>query len=218
MELHKSISVVFASFAGLMLVWNVFMPNNPHHDLNIIEMSCLLVVFTFTYFSHSQLAKATHILTLGVVAFIPMGIAESPFFGAVIAVFALVLLYAYGGYRTHAFWKIPVTFVVLVVLCSLATSYFSPPGPIVIARAFIWTVFIFVFLGVLYLILEDIKRKFYSEFASELIEQNRQLLEINKELTRGPADANYTGKVGHARGEASSTRGTKKNGNGIVTL
>lgn len=156
--------------------------------MNVIEQSCLVLVFSFSYFLHQPAAGVLQILALVATAFIPMHMNDSPFFGAVIAVFALILIHAYGGYRTHVWWKLPTTFFTLFILCAIATSQFSPPSPEMYVRAFSWTMFISVFCFVLWLVVDDMEKRFHAEFAAKLIEQNRKLLELNKQLAGGCAD------------------------------
>lgn len=188
--LHKRVAVMFAIFSGLSLVFNVFTPDNPDHLLNVIEHSCLVIVFVASFFAHKQFAGVLQILALSAAAFIPMQINDSPFFGAVISVFVLVLIYAYGGYRSSPWWKLPTTFLTLLFLCAIASSKFTPPSFEMWARAFGWTSFISLFCFVLWLIVDDIERRFHADFAQDLIRQNRELLEINKQLVGGCKDDN----------------------------
>lgn len=156
--------------------------------MNVIEQSCLVLVFSLSYFLPQQASGVLQIITLAATAFIPMHLNDSPFFGAVIAVFALILIYAYGGYKTRVWWKLPTTFFTLFALCAIARSNFTPPSLEMWIGAFAWTMFIGVFCFVLWLVALDMERRFHAEFAASLIEQNRKLLELNKQLAGGCAD------------------------------
>lgn len=211
-ELHQKLAVIFGAFAGIELVWNVFTPNNPHHDLNVTEHACLLVLFTLTYFTPKRPAEALQVLALIVVAFIPMGMEDSAFFGAVVAVIALILIYAYGGYQSRPWWKYLTTNVALFWICSVSMSHFATPSWEVYGRTATWVLFVNVFCIILWIIVQHRERM--GAFARELIEQNRKLLveikllvdkvatltkrvrELEKEIRRlkGGADAVTTGK------------------------
>lgn len=185
MKLHQEISLLFGGFSLVTLLWNVATPENPDHLLNVIEQSCLCLAFALSYFWHSHGAEALQVFALVVAAFIPMGISDSPFFGAVIATFALVLIYAYGGYRTMAFWKLPVTFVGLVGLCAIATSHFDPPSFDTYGRSIMWALFISLFCVVLWRVVKHIERRFYLIRETELLKLNKELIELNRDLIAG---------------------------------
>lgn len=180
--LHKRVGLVFILFSAFSLVTNVFTPGNPDHVMNVIEQSCLILVFALSYFLHQPAAGVLQIITLATTAFIPMHLNDSPFFGAVIAVFALILIHAYGGYRAHVWWKLPTTFFTLFSLCAIARSNFTPPSSEMWIGAFAWTMFICIFCFVLWLVVADMERKIHLESKSE-IERNRAELEsIKKEV------------------------------------
>ena len=180
--LHKRIGLIFALFSAFSLVFNIFTPDNPEHLMNVIEQSCLVLVFTLSYFAPNPFAGVLQILALAATAFIPMHINDSPFFGAVISVFALVLIYAYGGYQSQAWWKLPTTFITLFVLCAIASSNFGPPSVLMYARAFGWTLFISVFCFVLWFIVDDIKLKYYLSMKTRIDQNLNELRDIKKTL------------------------------------
>ena len=191
MNLHKRVALIFSLFSVISFVLNVFTPTNPDHLLNVIEHGCLLTIFILTYFLPDRPSGVLQIIALSVAAIIPMGLSDSPFFGAVVAVFVLVLIYAYGGYQSHKGWKMTATFLSLFFICAIASSNFMPPSLEMYVRSFGWALFISVFCFVLWLIVEDIKRQFFSSFATEIITQNRELLELNKQLARECADVKH---------------------------
>lgn len=188
MQLHKRMALLFFSFTSFVLIANLFAPTNPDQLLNIIEMSVLSVGFFSSYFLSKAIAGTIQTASLGVSAFIPMADPLSSFFGGVLAVFMLVLIYAYGGYRTYPIQKLIFTFFGMFALCVIASSNFHAPTPEIFVRAFAWTAFIGVFCFTLWLIVDDINKNFYDKKERELLEQNRELLEINKMLLKGCAD------------------------------
>lgn len=186
MKLHQRLGTMYASFSSLALVLNVFAPDNPGQLFNIIEMGVLSIAFLCSIFSSRKVGGLIQIIALIVSAFIPMTFSDSPFFGAVVAIFAVISIYAYGGYQTFQGFKFALTFVALFTLSLIASlAYMPSDGPGVLVRAFGWTVFIFLFLSALWFILDDINRRFYTEKEKKLIELNRELLEMNKKLVHG---------------------------------
>lgn len=170
---------------------NVFTPSNPDHAMNVIEQSCLVLVFALSYFLPQQASGVLQIITLAATAFIPMHLNDSPFFGAVIAVFALILIYAYGGYKTRVWWKLPATFFTLFALCAIARSNFTPPSPEMWIGAFAWTMFICVFCFVLWLVALDMEKQFHLRIKTE-VERNRIELESIKKEVRGYSSAPHS--------------------------
>lgn len=181
-ELHQRISAIFGVFAGFELVWNVLTPSNPQHVLNVAENACLLVLFCVTYFSPRKISEILHVVALSVVAFIPMGMDDSPFFGAVVAIFALILIYAYGGYQTRPWWKMATTNAALWWLCSVAMSHFSAPSIENYFRAATWVLFINVFCFVLWIVVDHRERTRALE--RSILDENRRLISENKRLIK----------------------------------
>lgn len=190
--LHKRIGLIFIFFSAFSLVANVFTPTNPDHVMNVMEQSCLVLIFSLSYFLPQQSSGVLQIIALVTTAFIPMHLNDSPFFGAVIAVFALILIYAYGGYKTRVWWKLPATFFTLFILCAIARSNFSSPSAEMYISAFAWTMFISVFCFVLWLVVDDINKKYYSTMKSRIDQNLAELRDIKKSIGgvgNGPKEA-----------------------------
>lgn len=185
MDLRQRMALTFALFSATALVFNTLTPANPYYSINIIEESCLTMVFMFTWFLPLRVAQAVQVVALLFIAFFPLGFLDSPFFGAVICVFSMVLIYAYGGYKTFAIPKLFGTFFGLLSMCLFSLVSIEGFSFSICVRAFMWTLFISVFLFVLWLIIDDINKRFYSEKEEKLIRLNRELLEINKKLIHG---------------------------------
>ncbi len=161
---------------------NVFTPNNPDHNMNVIEQSILPMIFSLSYFLPSQASGVLQIIVLIATAFIPMHLNDSPFFGAVISVIALLLIYAYDGYKTRVWWKLPTTFFTLFILCSIARSNFTPPSSEMWIGAFAWTMFISVFCLIAWIISDHRERT--RELERGILEENKRLISENKSLIR----------------------------------
>lgn len=189
MDLRQRMALTFSLFSATALVFNTLTPQNPAFTLNVIEEAVLTAVFMFTWFLPVKTAQVIQIIALLFIAFFPLGFIDSPFFGAVICVFALVLVYAYGGYRAFPIPKIIGTFFGLLAMCLFTLSSVEGVSFAVGVRAFMWTLFISVFLFVLWLIVDDINRHFYTEKQKDLIDINRELIEINKKLLEECEDA-----------------------------
>ncbi len=193
--LHKRVGLIFTLFSAFSLVINVFTPNNPDHNMNVIEQSILPMVFALSYFLPAQSSGVLQIIVLIATAFIPMHLNDSPFFGAVIAVIALLLIYAYDGYKTRALWKLPASFFTLFALCAIARSNFTPPSPEMWVGAFGWSMFISVFCLIVWMIADHRERtraleRGILEDNKRLIAENRRLVQEMKQLVkRCPDDA-----------------------------
>jgi hypothetical protein len=185
MKLYQRFGITFSLFSLVTLVWNLFTPDNPDHLGNLLLAGGLCLPLAISYFLPHLVAKTLQVVAFACVAFFPTYFTGEPFFGAVSAVIGLALTYAYGGYRTHRAWKLPVTMSIVFIIFALATPIINLESTL---RAFVWTVYVGLACAVLWMILEDVDARFHRLFASELIKQNRELLDINKKLAGGCND------------------------------
>jgi hypothetical protein len=174
MELHRRISLIFGGFSAFSLLMNIITPSNPDHLWNLVEMSCILLAFALSYFFDRREGGALQIFAIVVAAFFTISSPSGPFFGSVLAVFGIILTYAYDGYRTVRVPKFILTACVVFFLAFFASSTFQAP--------FVWTAFVMVFCTTLLLIVDDINRRFYDEKVKSLTELNAELLSMNKKL------------------------------------
>jgi len=192
MELHRRLAIIFGGFSAFALLMNILTPSNPDQMTNLIEMSCLTVAFALSFFFDRREGGALQVIALAVGAFFPMGSTSSPFFGSVLAVFGIVLTYAYDGYRTVRVPKFILTACIVLFLALFASSTFQAPFVEILTRAFAWTAFVMVFCTTLLLIVDDINIRFYNEKIKSLTDLNAELLSMNKKLLGECEDA--TGK------------------------
>lgn len=185
MPQHKEYALAAASCSFFWFLWNVFTPSNPDHDLNLITLGALALVFGTCYFMPQDSSQAIQIISLGTTSILPLTLNE-PFFGMVIGVFTLILLYAYNGYKTRPIWKLFISFAGTYVLTVIAISHFSTPSPESMARAFIWNTLTWAFLLFIWRvhskILEHVMSGRLAELSSRLEKQNQKQLSYIREL------------------------------------
>lgn len=185
MPQHKEYAAVASGFLLLLFFWNVFTPANPQHDINIIVMGSLSLVFAICYFLPQEGSQAIQIIVLGSLAILPMTFNE-PFFGMVIGVFTMILLYAYNGYRSRPIWKMFVSFGATYWLSVITISYFGPPTIESMARALVWNILTWLFLLFIWRvhskILEHVINSRLSELNEKLEKQNKRQLNYIAEL------------------------------------
>jgi glucan phosphoethanolaminetransferase (alkaline phosphatase superfamily) len=115
-------------------------------------------------------------------AAIAPGSPGGPFFSAFIIIFALVLCYAYDGYKQYKLAKVLASAIVVLVLMLFALSKYDQPVLEWFYRSMGWSAFIYVFCYSLWVIFEDMDRRFHSHREKELLNLNKQLIELNHEI------------------------------------
>jgi hypothetical protein len=189
MRLHELLAYICAGFSAVVFAFNVFTPGNPDHLLNLAETLVLTFLYTSTLFMPVKWAKFTHVVLFGSAAGIAVFTDTGFFPSAVMTVSTFILIYAYGGFRTMAAWKLPLSVVLCYGVCLVGVFHYDPPSVSSYSRAAIWTMFISMFVMFLWLVLREIRRQFFSEFAHELIQQNHDLLEELRNLQKRCDDA-----------------------------
>lgn len=176
-------------FSVLVFTFNVFTPDNPDHWLNLAETLAMSFLFIMALSFPEMVAKTLHVLLFGAAAGIAVFTDTGFFSSAVMTVSTFILIYAYGGFRTMAGWKLPVAAVVCYGVCVAGVLHYNPPSVESYSRAAVWTLFIAMFVTFLWLVVREIRRKFFDEFAHELIEHNHDLLveirKLHQELKHG---------------------------------
>jgi len=182
--------MTFTILSAGSLVLDLFVFHNPDQGINVFLTGLFSGLFLLSTVIDEKVGQVAQSCLLAIASFFPLLSQDSFFFGGAIAAMTLILIYAYGGYRQFGFWKFPLTVALLFGLC-LAASSMSTTIPFMesVLRAGAWTFFIVVFCLILYFVMTDLEHRFHSEFASDLITQNRKLLELNKELSGGCEDA-----------------------------
>lgn len=192
MILARRMAWIFTGFSCLVLGYNFVVIDNPDHMMNVIEQSGLMAVFASTTFLPVKLSQLIHILSMVIASLVAASTDTGFFSSAILMVFTFVLSYAYGGFKTFAAWKLPFSAAGAFVVCLAGSSHFKAPAPQVWTRAAMWVLFIALFLGLLWLVLQEVRRMFYQDFASELVQQNHDLLKEVQRLTKGCDDGDPT--------------------------
>jgi len=188
MRLERRMAWIFTAFSCLVLVYNFVTPDNPDHIMNLVEQIISTGLFGATIFLPIKASQTIHIIALIGITLVTVFTDTGFFPSAVLMVFIFVLTYAYGGFRTFASWKIPISAILAFVLCLAGSSHFQAPGAGVWSRAAMWTLFVALFLGLLWLVLQEVRRQFFADFAHELTQQNHDLLGVIRDLEKGCKD------------------------------
>lgn len=182
MHLHRRLALIFGGFSLFSLTMNIITPSNPDRINNLIAMASLTLAFGLSFFFNRKEGGAIQVFALVVSAFFTMTNAWSPFFGSVLAVFGIILTYAYDGYKTVRVPKFILTACFVFFLSFFASTFFDAPFWEILTRAFGWSAFIMVFCTTLLLIVDDINTRFYTERVKQLSALNAELIAINKKL------------------------------------
>lgn len=177
--LHSRIGVLFGFFCSGLFLWHLCVPANPDHYLNIVFHSSTAVLFFASSKMSIKVCRIIHPLTLFIGATITVVFGNFPV-GATIFGLATLLYYSYGGFQSFSFPHAAVTF------CNIFVAFFAAilvsgydVGPSY-GAAFVWTTVTGVCFYIIWLVLQY--------FASDIIVQNRDLLEMNKRLAKGEKD------------------------------
>jgi hypothetical protein len=208
MEFHKNIGLVLLGVDLFAFMFNVFTPSNPDHILNMTEQAIIAAVLILAHFAPTKLGQALQIVIVGSVAFIPVSVSDSWQWGVIVGLIALILIFAYDGYRTRRIWKFFATNAALFGLCIAGASLYEPVTTLVVARSLGQVILIDAICWLIWSVVEH--REKTGAFAKGLIEQNRNILEELKRVvaelekalaelaelkaTKGGSDAVSTGK------------------------
>ena len=195
MILSRRVTIIIATLAAAMLLWNLVTPGNPDHILNVVEACVILAgMLACLWAIPPRFVQAVHSITLALAAVIAASTDGGLFFSGAMTVLLFVLIHAYGAFREHALWKLPAAVASIFLLCSVSSAHFTVPGPESLGLAAMWTLFVVGFLFVLWLALQEFRRQFLDEFALDLVAQNRKLLDENKSLLERCQDGDTAGK------------------------
>jgi len=188
MTLHQVIGRICAVFSVVVFTYNVFTPHNPDHWLNLAETLVLSILFITALYFSPKVAKTLHVLLFMAMSTIAVFTDTGFAFSAFMAVSTFILIYAYGGFKTMAAWKLPIAAVVCYSVCTVGVLHYSELTVAAFSQAAIWALFIALFITFLWLVEREIRRRFYADFASELIQQNHDLLQEIRQLHKGCKD------------------------------
>lgn len=193
MELSKRIGMVFLLFTSFALAINLVLPDNPDFWLNVLEETSMLILFAISIVAKQPFSGVIQIACLIVASALSPPSPGGPFFSSAICIFALVLTYAYGGYNKFRNIKVLISIAVMFIIMTFNLSHLIPPSFELFVRSFSWTTFLTVFCFVLWLVVEEIDKKFHYQREQELLRLNRELIELNHELLNGGCN-DATGK------------------------
>ena len=174
--LHSRIGVLFGVFCTGLLVWHIFTPWNPDHYVNLVVHSTLAVIFFGSSFLSVKFCRIIHPLFLFIGATITVVYGNFPV-GATIFGLATLLYYSYGGFRSFSAIQAVISFTIVFVAffsAILSSGYGFGPA---YGTAFVWTSVTAICFYIICLVLQY--------FASDIITQNRDLLELTKQLKKG---------------------------------
>jgi len=174
--LHSRIGVLFGVFCTGLLVWHLFTPWNPDHYVNLVLHSSMAVLFFWSSFMKIRTCRIIHPLTLFIGATLTVWYGNFPV-GATIFGIAALLYYSYGGFRSLSVIQSVVSFGVVFTAffaAIVASGYGFGPS---YGTAFVWTSATALCFHFIWLVLQF--------FASDIITQNRDLLELTKKLSKG---------------------------------
>lgn len=194
MDLSKRIGVTFLLFTSFALAVNLFQPSNPDYVLNVTMETVLVVLFGISIVAKAPYSGGIQVACLVVSSALAPATPGGPFFSSAIAVFSLVLIYAYGGFQTLRGPKVGLSFVGVFAVMTFNLSHVMPLGTDLLLRGFVWTMFLAVFCFILWLVVEEIDRKFHKFRESELLRLNRELIKLNHDILDSGGCHDATGK------------------------
>lgn len=176
MNVHRHIGIVFALFCLGLFCWHLTTPNNPQHDIALISMSIWAGIFMVSALFSMRVARVIQPGTLFVGAGFTVYFGNFPVAALIFGIAALVF-WAYGGFRQLRFAQVATTYgVVFSVYFAgiLITDYGYGPAYIL---ATVYTVLVTLGFWLIW--------QLFILFASDLLTQNHNLNEANKELLKG---------------------------------
>jgi len=184
--LHARIGVLFGVFCTGLLVWHLFTPWNPDHYVNLVMHSSMATLFLVSARLSIKTCRIIHPVVLFIGATLTVWYGNFPV-GATIFGLATLLYYSYGGFRSFSLAQASGSFAIVFTAffaAILASGYGFGPS---YGTAFIWTTVTAICFYIIWLVLQY--------FASDIIIQNRDLLELTKKIKKGEC-ADVTTKRG----------------------
>lgn len=176
MRVHRPIGHAFAAFCTFLFCWHLTTPQNPQHDVALISMSIWAGLFLISAWSSLRVARVIQPGTLFVGASFTVYFGNFPVAALIFGIAALVF-WAYGGFRQLQFAQVATTYgVVFSVYFAgiLITNYGYGPAYIL---ATVYTALVTLGFWLIW--------QLFILFASDIIAQNRDLLELSRPTKRG---------------------------------
>lgn len=175
MELHRRIGLTFATFCGVMLAWAILTPENPDHLANIIIHGVLTPVFAFSVTFRAKVGGWVQVAALFFGASITaLGGDFQP--ASAVGSVAVLLIYAYGGFRSIRISVIIPTASAQFALTFIAALLGEYDVTKALGHAICWTSLSILGVWVVWII--------FQQYAKDIIEQNHDVLEASKEILK----------------------------------
>lgn len=176
MPVYQRVGIVFCTFSLLALIGNMFTPYNDDHLLNVIELGTLVALFGISIVIREKTSSILQLCLIFIAAMIAAYTGDLGPAGAIGTV-GVVLTYVYGKFQR--FDKRTIVIVAMLQGCiafigSMRSDHLCVE---IIIQAILWALFPLVGVWIIWYIMLD--------FSEDLLKQNRDLLEINKELLGG---------------------------------
>jgi 4-hydroxybenzoate polyprenyltransferase len=174
--LHSRIAILFGMFCFALTVRHLMTPENPDHVANLLYQIPMAILFFLSSRLSVKACRIIHPAALFLGAAITVWFGNFPV-AAIIFCLATLLYYSYGGFRSFNLVQSIISFgvIFLAFLAGIVTSKYGI-GP-AYWTALVWASTVVSGFYLIWLVLQY--------FASDIISQNRDLLEQNKKLIKG---------------------------------
>lgn len=169
----KRLGALLTGFSGVLLVWNLLTPENEDHRLNVILHGTLGVLFLVSVFTPFTVGAGLQVGAVFIGAFAVALAGDMQPAGALGAL-GVLLIYTYSKFQ-----RLPLWVLIVVPLVQFANGFLAAyqcwyTPLLAFGHALCWATVPFVAVWVVWEML--------NQYSEELVKQNRELLEINKEL------------------------------------
>jgi hypothetical protein len=174
--IHSKIAIVFGVFCSGLSVWHLLTPGNPDHMANLIYHIPMTILFFSSSVMSLKTCRIIHPLALFIGAVVTVWFGNFPVAASIFCLSA-ILYYSYGGFRSLSFVQSAVSFTIIFsafLVGILKSGYGIGPAYWI---ALVWASTTVVCFYVFWMVLQY--------FASDIITQNRDLLELSKKLSKG---------------------------------
>jgi len=176
MNIHRPIGYIFSGFCALLFVWHLMTPHNPHHNIAIIVFLPWSVMYLVSSFVSVKVSRYLQPFTLLLGAFVTVYADNFPV-AAIISVIATLIYWTYGGFRQLDFTRASLTFLTVFLMFFFGVVLSGHGYAPAYGTAIVYTILASVGFAILWMVIIF--------FASDIVQQNRDLLELTKKLSKG---------------------------------
>lgn len=184
MNIHRPIGLIFTVFCSVLFAWHLVTPQNPHHDIAVFTMALWSALFLLSAISSIKIARYIQPITLLLGALITVYAGNFPV-AAIISIIATLIYWTYGGFHQLDFVKASLTFLTVFLMFFFGVVLSGHGYAPAYGTALMYTVLASVGFSILWMVIMF--------FAADIVQQNRDLLELNKTL-KGYKDVATKGK------------------------